>query len=43
MTIETDISMDGEEARLVLPDFGRTDAYHIMIHPADPTPERTSR
>ncbi|MGH7258267.1 MAG: hypothetical protein ACREIM_07805 [Nitrospiraceae bacterium] len=40
VTMETDISMNGEEARLILPDFGRTDAYHIVIHPADLTHEQ---
>jgi hypothetical protein len=43
VTMETDISMDGEEARLILPDFGQTDAYHIVIHPADLTHEQAPR
>ena len=41
LTMETDIGLDGEqETRFVLPDFGRTDAYQIVIHPADMTREQ---
>jgi hypothetical protein len=34
------ISVDREELRLVFSDFLRTDAYQIVIHPADMTREQ---
>lgn len=36
LAMETDIGLEGEqETQFVLPDFGRMDAYHIVIHSAD--------